>query len=197
MTGKLIPLRRTEAKPADISDEALAAACATGDGAAMGALYDRYGAALRRFLGRMAGTDERDLDDLVQTTFEQIHKTIAAFENRSTLRTWIFGVTNNVARRHIRTEIRRKRLALLSVDNTAPTVVTPSVELEQRQQVERMRNAVLGLPLDLRETFVLVYMEGVAGNEAAAILGIGESAVWKRLRKARVRLQAELQGVVR
>ena len=36
----MVPLRRVEGLPNEMSDEALLAACALGDSAALGALYD-------------------------------------------------------------------------------------------------------------------------------------------------------------
>ena len=67
--GKLVPLRRVDGLPAEMSDEALLAACALGDRAALGALYDRLSPHVWRFLSRMAGNQLEELEDLVQATF--------------------------------------------------------------------------------------------------------------------------------
>ena len=39
MKGKLLPLRRLEGRPVEMSDEALVASCAVGEAAALGALH--------------------------------------------------------------------------------------------------------------------------------------------------------------
>ena len=66
---------------------------------------------MRRFLARMSGTDDRDLDDLVQATFETVPRAARRFGGEAQVRTWLFGVANNVVRHHVRSEVRRKRLA--------------------------------------------------------------------------------------
>ncbi len=61
--GKLVPLRRVDGLPVEMSDEALLAACALGDGAALGALYDCLSPHVWRFLSRMAGNQVEELED--------------------------------------------------------------------------------------------------------------------------------------
>ena len=58
MTTKLVPLRRVAGDIVEMSDEALLAACATGDAPALGALFDRFHLAVYRFAGRLPMTDD-------------------------------------------------------------------------------------------------------------------------------------------
>ena len=60
MIGKLLPFRRARLVGTTLSDEALLAACATGDAAAKAELVARHAEALHRFLGRLRGADARD-----------------------------------------------------------------------------------------------------------------------------------------
>ena len=188
MSSRLLPFRRVGGTADELSDEALVAACATGEAAALGALYDRHAAGVRRFLARMAGTDERDLDDLVQDTFAAVPRAARGWGGRAAVRTWLLGVAINIVRHHVRAEVRRRRW-------------TDAAETDGRQQVleqERaaaLAAAVLALPPSLREVFVLVYLEGVPGPEVAALVGVRQGTVWKRLHEARARLRVSLQGV--
>lgn len=190
--GKLIPLRRLEGVPAEMSDEALVAACATGERAALGALFDRYHAAVHRFLASRAGTNDRDLDDLVQQTFMTINRCADSFDGRSAVRTWIFGVANNVSRHYVRSEIRRGRM-LRSVGETAETAAPAAAEQSERRVA--LARAIAGLPDKLREAFVLVYVEGLSGVDAAAAIGCREGTLYKRLHQARKALRAVLEDV--
>ena len=90
MKGKLLALRRVAGDPAEMSDVALLAACAVGDSAALGALFDRHRSAVQRFLARLA--DQRDTDDLVQETFLQVNRSADRFRGRSSVKTWILGI---------------------------------------------------------------------------------------------------------
>lgn len=193
--SRVVPIRRVAGRPSEMSDEALVAACATGENAALGALYDRHVDAVRRFLARMSGTDERDLDDLVQATFETVPRAARRFGGESQVRTWLFGVANNVARHHVRSEVRRKRLASAFAEERPAAQGGTADEVLARERAARLRSAIAALPDKLREAFVLVYLEGIAGGEVATLLGVREGTIWKRLFQARARLRESLGGV--
>ena len=112
VSGRVLPLRRIEGVVEEMSDDALLAACAMGDAAALGALFDRHHAGVYRFIGRLSQTDPADLDDLVQTTFLTVQRSARKYRGRSTVRTWLFGIAVNVVRREARSRGRRRRLAL-------------------------------------------------------------------------------------
>jgi RNA polymerase sigma factor (sigma-70 family) len=193
--SRVVPIRRVAGRPSEMSDEALVAACATGENAALGALYDRHVDAVRRFLARMSGTDERDLDDLVQATFETVPRAARRFGGESQVRTWLFGVANNVARHHVRAEVRRKRLTSAFAGERPGAQGDTSDEVLERERAARLGAAIAALPDKLREAFVLVYLEGIAGGEVATLLGVREGTIWKRLFQARARLRESLGGV--
>ena len=196
MNRRVILFRPVEGKPSEMSDEALVAACAIGDGAALGALFDRHYGAVRGFLARMSGTDDRDLDDLVQVTFETVPRAARRFDGRAQVKTWILGIATNIVRHHVRSEIRRKRF----VDSAAAAASARAgagdagAELLERERATRLREAILALPARLREAFLLVYVEGVPGREVAATLGVREGTIWKRLHQARALLRESLAG---
>jgi RNA polymerase sigma-70 factor (ECF subfamily) len=194
--SRVIPIRRVGSAPDEMSDEALVAACATGENAALGALYDRHVDAVRRFLARMSGTDDRDLDDLVQATFETVPRAARRFGGESQVRTWLFGVANNVARHHVRSEVRRKRLAsAFAEERRGGAAADSAAEVMERERAARLQAAIAALPDKLREAFVLVYLEGIGGGEVAKLLGVREGTIWKRLFQARARLRESLGGV--
>ena len=192
---RVVPIRRVDGQPSEMSDEALVAACATGESAALGALYDRHVDAVRRFLARLSGTDERDLDDLVQATFETVPRAARRFGGESQVRTWLFGVASNVARHHVRSEVRRKRLASAFAEERPGAVGDTAGDLMDRERRARLQAAIAALPDKLREAFVLVYLEGIPGGEVATLLGVREGTIWKRLFQARARLRESLGGV--
>src|SRR5262249_54293062 len=171
--GKLLPLRRPVPAPEEIeaiSDAALLAACALGDGAALGALFDRHHRSVERFIGRLARSSTEELADLVQTTFIAVNRAARAFKGRSTVRTWIFGIAANVVRHHVRGEMRRRALLAEVTTRGAVNGGAPDETAEQRQLLRRLHDALHALPPVLRETFVLCELEEVPGTEAARAL---------------------------
>ncbi len=193
MSQRVVPFRRIEGAPLEMSDEALVAACAVGENAALGALFDRHYDAVRRFLARMSGTDDRDLDDLVQVTFTAVPRAARSFDGRAAVRTWLLGIANNVARHHVRAEVARKRLARSVAAVSAPSATDGNADVEERERAQRLHVAVLGLPDKVREAFVLVYLEGVPGKDVADLLGVGEGTIWKRLFQARALLRDAME----
>jgi RNA polymerase sigma-70 factor (ECF subfamily) len=191
---RVIPLRRIGGTVSEMSDEALVAACATGESAALGALFDRHHAAVRRFLARVSGASDSDLDDLVQITFATVPRAAARWGRRATARTWLFGVANNVARHHARSEIRRRRRIHDAAECLRSFPAEAGADALARERALRLSLAIVELPPKLREAFVLVYLEGVPGAEAAQLLGVRGGTIWKRLHQARARLRETLGG---
>lgn len=187
MNGKLLPLRRISGATADLSDEALLAACATGDPVALGALFDRHHAAVYRFSARLPTCDELARDDLVQATFLEVARAAANFRGTSLVKTWILGLAANLARRQLRGERRRRMHQARYVERlramTPPA--TPDQTLERRQRLQRIADAIAALPHDLRVAFVMCDLEQLPGCEVARVLDIPEGTLWRRLHESR------------
>jgi RNA polymerase sigma-70 factor, ECF subfamily len=82
----------------DFSDDRmLVGALRQGDGAAFAWLLDRYDASLRRLARNYVATPEV-ADEVVQETWLAVVKGIDRFEQRSTVKTWLFRILMNVAR---------------------------------------------------------------------------------------------------
>jgi hypothetical protein len=56
---------------------------------------------------RRLGVDASSLDDVVQEVFVIAHRRLPSFEGRSSVSTWLFGITLRVARDHRRSRARR------------------------------------------------------------------------------------------
>jgi RNA polymerase sigma-70 factor, ECF subfamily len=192
INGHLVPLRRLAGDATEMSDEALLAACATGDSAALGALFDRFHVAVYRFVSHLPATDESARDDLVQATFLEVPRAATQFRGSSSVKTWILGLAANLARHQVRGEHRRRahqgRYAMAEL----PTPKQPDDQLERRRMLERIADAVAALPHDQQVAFILCDLEQVPGVEAAKVLGVPEGTIWRRLHVARRAMRAVL-----
>jgi RNA polymerase sigma-70 factor (ECF subfamily) len=193
VSAKLFALRRKDGAVAELSDEALLAACGVGETAALAALFDRYRSHVRRFISRLAGSDARDLDDLVQTTFLEIYRAARKFRGASTVRSWVFGIAVNVVRQHARGERRRKDAMQRLVSVPAATVRHADESTLGRQQLERLARALEELPDEQRVAFVMCDLEEIPGTEAAKTLGVRAGTLWRRLHQARMALRAAVK----
>lgn len=194
MTGQVVRIRDARSRSTEWTDEAVAAACATGDPAAVAELFDRFQLPVTRFLSRMLGASP-DVEDLVQTTFLEIARGQARFEGRSAVRTWIFGIAANVARHHFRSLSRRGRLSrALTLDTSATKPApTPLEQTDARRKLNHVALALEALPIARRTAFVMCELEGLSAREAASALHTTEAAVWKQVSKARKALRKAVE----
>lgn len=193
--GRLLPLRRIAGEPSEMSDAALLAGCAVGDVSSLGALFDRHRAMVHRFLARLAGTDQRHTDDLVQETFLQAQRSASQYAARSSVKTWLLGIAVNLARHHARAEARRRTMTTAFTHQPQSIATMPDEAARKRQFHAHLYAALDRLPSALREAFVMCDLEEVPGSEAAAALGIREGTLWWRLSEARKALRAALEGM--
>ncbi len=183
--GELVQLHR-DANVADLTDEGLVAACATGDRAARALLFERHVDAVHRFVTRMQGSDRDVVDDLVQATFVSAFQGAARFRGEH-VRAWLFGIAANQVRGFARKEIRRKH-AMRAVAELGDEAVPP-----KNLDVAKLPAAIASLAPDLRSALVLIDLEGMKGSEAASVLGVPEGTLWRRVFHARKALREALQ----
>lgn len=188
---KVVPLQREPPPGPELSDEALMAACSVGDRNALAALFRRHHARIHGFCARMLGDDP---DDLVQSTFLVAWRDASRFRGKASVRAWLLGIAANLVRR----ELRARRHARRAHDtlHAEPLGIAPDPgrQVEDRQRITRLAEAIGRLPVDLREAFVLCTLEGLPGPEAARLLGIRPGTLWRRLHDARKRLLPFVEG---
>lgn len=192
MIGKLIPIRRLRGAPEEMSDEALLAAVALGDPAALGAFYDRHHEAVYRFLGRFLSGYGDDVDDLVQATFLQAQRVAGKFQGGSAARTWLIGIAVNQARHHVRGEQRRAAAMSTYASQSLASGETESTA-EQRLLLQKLQSALAKLPDELRVPFLMCDVEGIPGVEAARAVGVNPGTFSRRLFEARQSLRTIFQ----
>jgi RNA polymerase sigma factor (sigma-70 family) len=95
----------------------------------------------------------------------------------------------NLGLRHRRELNKRERWALEQPAAASPT----AVETSEVCTPEMLRQTLAELPAAHRECLVLFYLEGRSGAEAAAALGISETALRVRLHRARAALRERLE----
>lgn len=140
---------------------------------------------------RRVGVAEAHVEDAVQDVFMVVHRRFADFEGRSTLKTWILGITLRVAKDYRRSETRlAQRLdhlaTLLTSDAAMP--VSPSDAVEQKEAGELLHHLLSSLPGESREMLVLVELEGLSVRQACDVLSI-------RLRTGQRRLRAGIETI--
>ncbi len=184
------PLPRRD-KPS-LDGASLVATIKGGDLSGLGVLFDEYGDDVYRFLVRI-GVPPSDVEDLVQQTFLDVLAAAPRFQADAAVKPWLFGIAAMVARRHRRSAGRMfERLRRWALERTVETPPTPDECFEVGAQAIRAQRALDALSPRKREAFVLVVLEGLAGEEAAIAMGVPVATVWTRVHHARRELRHAL-----
>lgn len=167
-------------------------------------LLKRYAPALYRLALRIVGEPD-EAEDVLQESFIRACDHVAEFEGRSGLGTWLHRIVLNTVLMRLRRKDRdHVRLAESLGDDGAEVgqslaIATPGPgdEVLTAELQRELEQALLALPDALRVAFVLRDIEGLSTRQAAAALGIGESALKVRLHRAHQALRAPLAAYLR
>lgn len=147
---------------------------------------------LRRFALALTGAQDV-ADDLVQETCERAITRAAQFEEGTHLDRWMFSIMSSRFK-----NLLRSRKVRDSDDESALERVIDEREsgrAERLQALSEVERALLGLPVDQRETLVLVSIEGLSYREAADAMDVPIGTVMSRVSRARLTLAGTLGGM--
>lgn len=179
------------------TDEAIIEAIERGDRSAASALYDRLAGVVDRTLTRLFGRRESDHEDLMQTSFEQIVRTLAQrkFARACSLPTWAAAITSHVGMNALRS--RRRERAVLDRGAEPDEERHAGGDLEQevrvREEIERVRRHLAALKPEKAEALFLHDVLGHDLAEIAVITGTTVAAAQSRLVRARRELLDRLE----
>ena len=146
-------------------------------------IVDEYGVQVWRTL-HYCGAPSADLQDLCQEVFLVIHRRIAEFEGRSSLRTWIYQICVRVAAGH-RRKARFRYEQVVAEPPDSPVLPTQADTLDDARMLERLFAILNGIEPSKREVFVLYELEEQAMTEIAEALDCPLRTAYSRLEAAR------------
>ncbi|MBR6766497.1 MAG: RNA polymerase sigma factor [Clostridia bacterium] len=144
---------------------------------------EQYGNGLLRLCFLQLG-DYALAEDAVQETFIRAWQHYDRFEHRSSVKTWITTIAVNVCRSLQRSPWRRRMTSLESIPELSESGEMPDFTVSQ---------AVMKLPPDLKEVFLMHELQGMKLREIAEARHIPLATASSRLNRARKRLRRELK----
>jgi RNA polymerase sigma-70 factor (ECF subfamily) len=176
------------------SDAELVERARTGDRQAFRALFLTHRNATARLLSRLVPAPE--VEDVVQEVFLQVHRSLDAFRGESRFSTWLYRLTMNVARMHLRRQRSRPKLTLAGQDEAGqlerPELETPEREAERNERMRALDRLLACLSEKKREALVLHDFQGVPADEIAKLLEVPVMTVRTRIFYGRRELYAAL-----
>ncbi len=167
-----------------MEDFELLAAWRAGDNQAGTQLFERHYPAVVRFVKNKV-SNPTALEDVVQQIFLACVEGRDRFEERSSFRTYLFGVAHFVLIDHFRRRRREGAAFEPGVTSVADLDPSPSLVVAQRQEQRLVVEGLRRLALDYQIALELFYWERLSGPEIARALGIPEGTVRFRIRRGK------------
>src|SRR6185437_14328488 len=151
-------------------------------------------------IGRSYGYSHEDTQDLMQETFINAYVNLSAFENRSSLKTWLIRIMlNNCAHKLRKFSFTKEKAQETINENSMPmfsnTTNDTSKTMLNRELNHVIENAMQRLPEEYKMVFALREINGLNGAETAEALNISEGNVKARLSRAKTMLRKEIASI--
>lgn len=202
-------------------EQQLLARLRAGDEAAFASLVDRYHSSLVR-MAMVHVSDRSVAEEVVQETWIGVLEGLDRFEERSSLKTWIFRILTNKAKTRGVRESRHTTFSDVGGDEEAdePAVdpsrfrtsghwvdywasypqpwdeATPEKLLLSKEGAGYLEQAIEALPANLRQVLILRDVEGLDSKEVCEMLGVSEGNQRVLLHRARSRVRRALEQYV-
>ncbi len=133
--------------------------------------------------------DQGLAEDAVQETFLKAYRALPRYREECSPKTWLTRIAVNTCR-----DMRRTAWFRYVRWNEMPEwAVSRSPEVSEESIAVSVE--IARLPIKLKETVLLYYYQDMTVNEIAEALGISQSSVSGRLKRAKEKLRSALKGV--
>jgi RNA polymerase sigma-70 factor (ECF subfamily) len=152
-------------------------------------LYDEAAATYGAALGRLARGYEANPDarrDLLQEIHLALWRSLAGYDGRCSLRTWIYRVAHNTAASYVIRQRRARARGLLSLDEIEdlPEGTDAERAADRRLTWERLTALIHRLqPIDRQ--VILSYLEGLDAASISEITGLTPGSVATRIHRVK------------
>jgi RNA polymerase sigma-70 factor (ECF subfamily) len=179
----------------DAPDETLVALAGRGREDAFEILVRRHQRKVAGIAVRFLG-DPSDAEDVAQEVFLSVWESARRWRPEAKFTTWLYRVTANACLNRLR---RRRPELVEGLDGRAGDSSSPGDQLERRETIASVEQAVQALPPNQRMALILKRFEGRSHREIAEALETTVPAVESLIQRAyeglRERLSAGFSGV--
>ncbi|MEH7344660.1 RNA polymerase sigma factor [Bacillus sp. JJ1532] len=145
--------------------------------------YEIYYEDVYRFILFMI-QDKQSCEDFVHDTFVRAYTAFEHFDNRSSIKTWLFSIAKHVVIDEIRKRQRWRLFNSISKGSEIPSAFNVEQYVENKEIVLNLMEAINRLKSNYRLVIILRKIEGFSTIETAEILNWSEVKVRKTLSRA-------------
>jgi RNA polymerase sigma-70 factor (ECF subfamily) len=188
-------------------DAILIRAFRDGDKAAFDKLVLKHKDRVFNLCYRLLG-DYEEANDSAQETFIKIYGSLKKFRFESAFSTWLYRIAVNTCKNKLKSKAFRQKRKMIPMDNPVSgnrnqpsreiqdESQSPAMELEKKERMRAIQEAINALPPEQREVVTLRDIEGFSYGEVAEITGFNLGTVKSRLARARQDLRKKLRSVI-
>lgn len=188
------------AKPAVLTDIEVVDIVLSGETDAFAVLVERYQKGLANYIFHMVRHYEEALE-LTQEVFLKAYASLDRYDRQYKFSTWVYKIASNHTIDHLRRhEVPTTPLEVASPDGGPSREIAvesheldPHESLEMKDMLEKIQEAVDGLPDTYRELVVLRHYNFRSYEEMAKITGLPLGTVKNRIFRARQLLMERLK----
>ena len=139
--------------------------------------------------------DVQASEDIAQEAFLSAWQQLDRLRNSASFLPWLRQITRNLARDWLRGQAQRPlsgEAAEIAIGMAADPSPEPADRLLRGEAEAAAEDIISALPEDSREVLLLFYREGQSSRQVAALLGLSDEAVRKRLSRARASVREDL-----
>jgi RNA polymerase sigma-70 factor (ECF subfamily) len=143
------------------------------------------------------GWDRATAQDVLQTAYLKVLQGRAKFASRSSVKSFLFGVTRRTAAEHRRATAVRRLLPLSWLDGRPEgrsSEADPGLAAERSEEATRLVTALRELTGRQREVLHLVFYQELTIAEAAEVIGVSLGTARTHYERGKQRLRELLGG---
>lgn len=139
------------------------------------------------------GVSPSDVADVAHDVFVMVRRRLPSFQGRSSLRTWIYGISLRTVSDYRDRAYRRREFLQEDLPESSfePEQQTEAENARLRRQLQELLSE---LKHEQREVFVLYEIEELGMKEVALIVGCPIQTAYSRLHAARAFLRGRLES---
>ena len=152
-------------------------------------LYDRFSLVVyNKCLG--FAKDEDEAKDLTQDIFLKLFVKLASFKGKSKFSTWLYAFTYNHCVNYVNRNVEKKKNKKAVEVELADDLVDldEDVSAFEQMKVEMLKEALGQISPDDKMVLLMKYRDQMSIKEIEELLGLGESAVKMRIKRAKDKL---------
>jgi RNA polymerase sigma-70 factor (ECF subfamily) len=193
--------------PSPREDAVLIRAFQGGDKAAFDKLVLKHQHKLFNLCYRFLG-DYQEANDSAQETFIKVYRSLKRFRFESAFSTWLYRIAVNTSKNRLKSAEYRRKKKMVPLDNPVSLgnsssitdiqdeAHSPAMELEKKENMRLIQEAINALPPEQKEVVALRDIEGFSYEEIVEITGVNPGTVKSRLSRARLDLRERLRSVI-